>query len=409
MNIVTTTMCYPTPAHPDLGVFVQRRTAALARLHAVQVVAPRPWCPLLREKVPAATNQPSPPVRNVKMFSVPVLGWATDAFAYGRALEREVRQLGPVDLIDAHFEYPDGVGAWLAARRLGLPVVVTLRGKLVSLARARFRRARIQAMLRDADGLIAVSASLAALARELAGRDLRIDVIPNGVDAGVFHPVNRQTARATLGWDCGRRYVLCVGHYQRLKGFDRLVASWPQVLARAADAVLVLVGSRRGEHGFYEQLQQTVTRSGLNGRVFLLNSVYPRTLNLMFSAADLSVNASRSEGWCNAIAESLAAGTPVIATDVGGNREQLRSSDLGLVVPDDDPVALARAIVAGLERGWDRAKIAAQGQSRGWERVASEVAEVFERVAGRRAASRPSTETGRPGRPATATCAGGIA
>ncbi|HOJ53112.1 MAG: glycosyltransferase [Phycisphaerae bacterium] len=394
MRIITTTMCYPTPDQPDMGVFVQRRAAALAAHYDLRVVSPRPWCPLLRRgRLCPAQEQPLP-VSYPKMFSIPVLGWATDGLAYARALHNEIKRLGRIDLIDAHFEYPDGVGAWLAARRLGIPVVVTLRGKLVSLSRKRFRRAQIRAMLRDADGLIAVSASLAALAREVAGRDLPIEVIPNGVDAGVFHRMDKSAARAALGWESHRRHVLCVGHYQRLKGFDRLVSVWPQVREQAGDVRLVLVGSRRGERGFHEQLRCQVAAGGLGHCVSLLDAVDARTLNLMFNAADLSVNASRSEGWCNAIAESLAAGTPVVATDVGGNREQLHPNHLGLLVPDGDAAALASAIVAGLHREWDRDRIAAHGQSRGWEQVALEVAKVFERVVGCRASrgARPESE-----------------
>jgi len=335
------------------------------------------------------------------MLSVPVLGWATDGLAYSLALQREVRRLGPIDLIDAHFEYPDGVGAWLAARKLGVPVVVTLRGKLVSLAAKPLRRAQIRAMLRNADGLIAVSASLAALACRIAGRDLRVDVVPNGVDAGVFGPLDRREARARLGWEANARYVLCVGHFQWLKGFDRLVRIWPAVLAAAGDARLVLVGSRRGESGFHRRIQRAVAMRGMQDCISLAGPVDPVTLNLMYNAADLSVNASRSEGWCNAIAESLAAGTPVVATDVGGNREQLCSDALGVLVPDGDLPALAAAIIDGLKRGWNRPLIADHGRARGWDQVASEVAAVFERVVGARRSHAGATMT-------TLSMAGGV-
>lgn len=388
MRVLTTTLCYPTPQRPDQGVFVQRRAAALARRCEVVVVAPQPWCPLLRPPPPtahSAASPPSPPpVHYPRMFSIPGLGRVTDGLAYSRALCSAVRRLGRVDLIDAHFEYPDGVGAYLAARRLGLPVVVTLRGKLVALAASSIRRAQIKAMLRGADALIAVSANLATLARRIAGRDLPIDIIPNGVDATVFHPVERTAAKAALGWDRHAAYTLAVGHYQRLKGFDRLLAAWPAVRAANPDARLVLVGSRRGERGFYRRIRHAVASSGLNNCISLMDPVDPATLNLMYAAAAVSLNASRSEGWCNAIAESLAAGTPVVATDVGGNRAQVFSPELGLIVPDGDLQALARAISSALQRNWDRARIAAHGAARNWNQVAREVSAVFERTLGSR-------------------------
>lgn len=396
MRVLTTTMCYPTPDRPEQGVFVQRRTAALARRHDVVVVSPRPWCPILRRNTPRVDQ---PAVHYPRMFSIPVLGWATDGLAYARALCTQARRVGPVDLVDAHFEYPDGVGACLAARRLGVPVVVTLRGKLVSLSAKAGRRAQIKAMLRRADALIAVSASLAALAREVAGRDLPIDVIPNGVDAGIFHPVDRAAARATLGWDAAARYVLCVGHYQRVKGFDRLLAAWPAVRAVVPGARLVLVGSHRGERGFHGQLQQLVASGGIQNSVTMLGPTDPAVLNLMYAAADVSVNASRSEGWCNAIAEALAAGTPVVATEVGGNREQLRSPELGAIVPDGDVPALAAAITVALNREWDHPLIAAHSAARTWDQVAGEVTAVFERVLRARSTARTC------GQPLPALCA----
>jgi teichuronic acid biosynthesis glycosyltransferase TuaC len=401
MNVLTTTMCYPAPEQPDRGVFVYRRTAALARRLDLRVVSPQPWCPVLRRNPPqyhetSRDNAFQPgsgllPVRYPRMFSIPVLGWATDGLAYARALQKDISQFGAVDLIDAHFEYPDGVGAYLAARRLGIPVVVTLRGKLVSLSAKLCRCAQIRAMLLGADGLIAVSASLAALARKIAGRNLDIAVIPNGVDSSVFHPLDKTAARASLGWRNDRRYVLCVGHYQHLKGFDRLAAIWPVVRAAANDACLVLVGSRRGERGHYERIQRTVTAGGMRECVSLLDPVDSTTLNLMYNAADVSVNASRSEGWCNTISESLACGTPVVATDVGGNREQLNSPELGIVVPDGDLQALSETILTALARPWDQPLIAARGRIRNWDQVAAEVVEVFHHAAARAAVSQDMT------------------
>jgi glycosyltransferase involved in cell wall biosynthesis len=100
----------------------------------------------------------------------------------------------------------------------------------------------------------------------------------------------------------------------------------------------------------------------------------------MYNAADVMVSASRSEGWCNAISESLAAGTPVVATDVGGNREQICSTELGHLVPDGDQGALADAIIDALSREWNQVLIAAHGSARTWKHVADHVRRVFERI-----------------------------
>lgn len=392
MRVLTTTLCYPLPNQPEQGVFVQRRaTAVAARGAEVEVLVPRPWCPLLRRtQIPRGVAEPVP-TRYVPMLSIPVLGWALDGLAFARVVEWHCRRAAaagrPFDCIDAHFEYPDAVGAWLAGRRLGLPVVATIRGKIVSLSRRALRRLQITSMLRGVDARMAVSRSLAAWVRRLAGSDLPVDVIPNGINAGVFHPMDRDAARAALGWPAHHPHILAVGHQQFVKGFDRLLAAAPAILDAVPTARFVLVGSRRGERWFQRRLEQTVRRltgcsrpNASSPAILFHDPVPPEALNRMYNAADVLVCPSRSEGWCNAIAEALAAGTPVVATDVGGNTEQVFSPDLGLIVPDGDISAMSEAVVASLRTRWDRVGIASAGASRSWNHVADEVTRVFTRV-----------------------------
>jgi len=339
------------------------------------------------------------------MLSAPVLGWATDGLAFAHALTRFVHHAqahgqGDFNLIDAHFVYPDGVGAWLAGRKLGIPVAVTVRGKIVSLSRRTLRRWQIHLMLRGVAARIAVSESLARWVHKVGGSDLHVDVIPNGVDAAVFHPADRQQTRAALGWEPAARYILSVGHLQRLKGFDRIVAAMPAVRAALGDVRLVLVGSRRGEPTFQKELMSCIAEVNLDaGRdadnpcVRFLGPVPAETLNNLYNAADLTVSPSRSEGWCNTISESLAAGTPVVATDVGGNREQIVSPALGTIVPDGDAKALSEAVTTALRKTWDRSAIAQHGAARDWRHTARQVHEVFTRVLDTNPLREPRTRT----------------
>lgn len=397
MNVLTTTLCYPTPSHPDQGVFVQRRAEALARRPGVSlsVVSPQPWCPLLRhcERIEPQSEPLS--AMYPRLFSIPMLGWATDGAAYARILSRVVARrrragLPPVDLIDAHFVYPEGVGAWLAGRRLGIPVVVTVRGKIVRLSRRAIRRMQIAAMLRGVDARIAVSRSLVGWVHRVGGGDLNVDVVPNGIRPDVYRLVDRQWARIALGWHQTAKYVLAVGHLQRLKGFDRLVAVLPALREALGDVRLILVGSRRGEWWFARRVRRMIERCNREAGTTCVNFVGPvggEQLNLLYNAADVMVNSSRSEGWNNAISEALGAGTPVVATNVGGNPEQIRSGELGIVVPDGDMDALAGALRSALVRSWNRPRIASLCGTRTWTHVAEEVHAVFDRVLAARAPS----------------------
>jgi teichuronic acid biosynthesis glycosyltransferase TuaC len=389
MAVLSTTLCYPTPANPAKGIFVQRRLVEIARLIPLRVVVPIPWFPLIRpdqnrgpQRALGDPRMECPPVDYEPMFYLPGALKSLDAWHYCRALVRAIHRLcsegEKIDLIDAHFEWPDGVGAFFAARQLGLPFVCTLRGKLVSQARSSGKLRRIREMLIGADALISVSASLAEQACNIAGKDLHIRVIPNGVDRAIFNYIpNPEPIRDALGWSQEARYVVSVGHLQELKGFHHLFEMWPGVRRRAGDARLVLVGGPAGEPAYETRLQAMIRDPSLEGSVTLVGRLEPARVAALLNAADLFVLASRSEGWCNAIAESLACGCPVVATNVGGNEEVMNHWGLGRLTPYGEWSAFADRVVQCLEEPWDRAKIAEFGGRRSWQQVAAECVEVI--------------------------------
>lgn len=331
------------------------------------------------------------------MFYLPGVAKTLDAWFYARAFRRALRSLCSArrpDLIDAHFEWPDGVGAWYVARELGVPFVCTLRGKLVSRISEPGMFRRLREMLLGADGLVAVSRSLADLARTVAGRDLAIRVIPNGIDGEIFNGLpdaaeaNRpsSTARRQLGWSVEGRYVVSVAHLQELKGWHRLIEAWPMVRRRMGDVRLILVGDRAGELNYERRLQAML--KGVNGAgllsVQLIGRVQSKMVATLLNAADLFALTSCSEGWCNAIAEALACGCPVLATDVGGNREIIAGDETGFLVPVDEPSALIEGLCRALSRRWNRSQIARMGGRRNWQQVAVECVDVFKEVLERR-------------------------
>jgi teichuronic acid biosynthesis glycosyltransferase TuaC len=417
MSIVSTTMCYPSPAAPTQGIFVWRRLREIHRQMPIRVVAPELWFPFFRGsggRAPEGTGAPDePPVWRPRMFYFPGILKRLDGLFFARAFQRGLERATrgePATLIDAHFEWPDGVGAWRVARRLGVPFICTLRGKLVSQIEYASKRRQIREMLLGADALIAVSRALANLACDVAGRELAVRVIPNGVDGGVFRKFEAGEGRERIlgpaggaargrasgpangaacalnGWCREAKHVISVGHLQALKGFDRLVEVWPEVRRRSGDVRLALVGGGAGEPGYERQLRQQIESTGLGttgkdrGAVTLAGRLAPEQVAAMLNAADLFVLASQSEGWCNAIVEALACGCPVVATDVGGNGEIVNDPALGRLVASGDRAALAEGICRALEQRWDRGRIAATGGRRDWQQTARECVDVMESV-----------------------------
>ncbi len=401
MSILSTTLCFPHSAAPTQGVFIERRLRAIHERFPLRIIAPISWFPLFKPSHEPSTRPPDAPhgpiVYHPRMFYLPGAMKQWDARFYASTLSHALSALHdetPIRLIDAHFVWPDGVGAWHAATERRLPFVCTIRGKLVSQIASRSKRRQIAEMLRGADALIAVSQSLANLANEVADRDLHVHVIPNGVDPTVFHRLDQkekdeQLNASTLpegitlsGHSDKSRTVISVGHLQALKGFHHLIDIWPEVRRRSGDVRLHLVGGEAAEPAYARELraQADAVNSNTQGSapvVSLLGRQPPDVVARLLNDADLFVLASRSEGWCNAIAESLACGCPVVATDVGGNREQIHDSRLGRLVPLNDRSALIATLCDTLSSDWDRSYIATVGGRRDWQQVAAKCVDVF--------------------------------
>ncbi|HQW09488.1 MAG TPA: glycosyltransferase, partial [Steroidobacteraceae bacterium] len=209
---------------------VLRRLAAMAGKADVRVIQPLPFLPVLRPLSPWA-RAPSRDaggvtIEHAPMFYLPGALKALDA----RWLERSVypklaalHAAGELDAIDAHFGYPDGVGCVRAARRLGIPVFVTLRGMEVDALRTRGIRPQLIRALREADGCITVSHSLRDIAVEVGVAPGKFLVAPNAVDRAAFRPGDRVAARRQLGLHDAAPLIVSVGHLIAGKGHAVLI------------------------------------------------------------------------------------------------------------------------------------------------------------------------------------------
>ncbi|AUY49328.1 glycosyltransferase [Streptomyces sp. CB01881] len=168
-------------------------------------------------------------------------------------------------------------------------------------------------------------------------------VVPNGVDVRHYAPAERRAARIALGLDLDAPLAVCVGRLCRQKGQDVLLAAWPEVLRRVPQARLALVGGGPDGAG----LADIVRESAEPSRVRLAGDVPdPRP---WLAAADLVVLPSRWEGMALAPLEAMAAGRPVLLTDVSGARECLPPAERKqAVVPSEDADALAARMAEAL-------------------------------------------------------------
>jgi glycosyltransferase involved in cell wall biosynthesis len=283
-----------------------------------------------------------------------------------------------VDLLDAHFGYPEGVSAALLGLVTHTPFIVTLRGNEPMFGASGIRRACIRWALRRAAFVVTVSEQLRQFAIELGVDPARTRVIGNGVDAKIFHPRDRSECRRRYDLPPDAHVVVTAGSLLKAKGHHHVVSAVDKLTGEGMNVYLVVVGAEsRGGPGFERQLRGLVDDLGLTSRVRFAGWLPPESLAELMCAADVFCLASDSEGWPNVVHEATSCGTPVVTTDVGSVRDILPSEAYGLIVGLDEQPRLERALRQAFHIPWDRAAIAAWAQSRSWQHVAQDVLTVM--------------------------------
>ncbi len=383
-RIVVYSTLFPHPGQPHAGLFIRERMFRVGKSLPIVVVAPQPWFPLqswlrrwrphFRPGAPLHEVQQGVEVYHPRFFSVP--GWFKSLDGYfmalgSRGLFKRLQRKQGVHVIDAHFAYPDGYAASLLGRWLGLPYTITLRGTEVPHSCEPRKRRRMLAAIRDAARVFSVAESLKRYVTKLGAAADKILVVGNGVDSAKFAPVDKAEARAALGLPHDAQVLITVGGLVERKGFHRVIEVLPALRREVSKLHYLIVGGASAEGDWGPRLKAKVAELDLQDVVHFLGTKPANELNYVLSAADVFVLATRNEGWANVILEAMACGLPVVATDVGGNREVVCRDDLGIIVPFGHAAALQAALSRALQQSWNRETIIAYARDNDWsQRVA---------------------------------------
>ena len=387
LRVLTFSSLFPNAEQPTHGLFVLRRLQQLLATSEVEamVVAPVPWFPSPDPRfgryaefarVPRTEVIYGIDVHHPRYAVMPRLGMslapALMALGVRDCVTRLHRGRG-FDLIDAHYFYPDGVAASWIARSLDLPLAITARGTDLNLiSQYTLPRAMIRRAARSSRLNIAVSDALAERLRELGADPAVTRVIPNGVDLEVFRPVDRGDARRSIGIADGN-WLLSAGQLVPNKGHDAVIRALV-----ALPGFRLLIAGDGPEEG---ALRALAADTGVTDRVRFLGRVLPERMRLSYCAADCLVLASSREGMPNVLLESLACGTPVVATRVGGCPDIVREPVAGRLVEAPDPEAIAAAVQHLLRARPSSDEVAAYARRFAWgPSVEMQLAE-FRRIA----------------------------
>lgn len=285
------------------------------------------------------------PLRLTRSPVTPSNAWAT------ARLRRLVGRLRP-DVVHLHSSIAGAVGrvALLGHRRV--PIVYTPNG----VSPSRVARAVERWLGTHADAIVAVSASEQRLIHDLRWcAPERVHVIPNGIEpspAAADGPGLRQ--RLGLGPD--DLLIGAVGRLADQKAPEVMLEAWGQVLAARPDVTAAWMG----DGVLRAEADALAARVG-DGRLHLLGHV--PGAGALVGELDLLCLASRFEGLPYAPLEAMRAGVAVVGTDVVGTRDVLEHDRTGLLVPPDDPTALAEAILELLADPDRRHRLAAAGRA----------------------------------------------
>jgi glycosyltransferase involved in cell wall biosynthesis len=405
VNILSLTSSYPRYEGDPTAPFVESITRHVAALgHTVHVVLPEN----------AAWNRP-PTEAGVTFHRYrysPRRSWTP--WGYSESLERGVQvkralfALAPVvalsalrtasrllarerfDLVHAHWVIPNGAIAALAARRSGLPLVVSLHGSDVAVSEknATFGRAARSAFARAA-AVTAPSDDLLERAQALGARE-PLEAIPYGADVEALTaaPGEADRLRARLGLTPERIVVAGVGRFIDVKGFSYLIDAVAAARPSCPELHLVLVG----DGDLREELEARARALGLSDSVSFPGVARRDEIAAYFAASQIVVVPSVHarglvDGLPNVALEAMAAGKPLIATRVGGLPQLVRDGENGLLVEEKDPAGLAAAIVSLANDSERRSRLGESAQAeirdeRSWDAVARRFVEVFERAVG---------------------------
>jgi len=351
IRLLTFSTLFPHAGRPNHGIFVENRLRHLLASRAATslVLAPVPWFPIgskwlgdwaVNARAPSVETRHGIEIHHPRYPVIPKAGMSMTPCLLYRAMLPVVQRLLDAghrfDVIDAHYVYPDGVAAVWLGRQFGLPVVITARGSDVSLLpQYRVPRRLIQGAIRGARALVAVSGALRQVLIDLGAPEDKVTVLRNGVALDLFRPpADREAARAALGFT--RPSLISVGALIERKGHHRTI----EAMRRLPEFELVIVG----EGPERRRLQRLIAQYSLGDRVKLLGARPQADLALLYGAADASVLASSREGWANVLLESMACGTPVVASAIAGNSEVMLGPEAGVLFRPNTPEGIVEAV-----------------------------------------------------------------
>lgn len=395
LKLMVLSSLFPNSREPNAGLFVKERMFRVGEYCDLFVVSPKPWSPfdkLIRLLKPHYRIAPiekefleNKEIHFPRFFALPGIGRRFDGYFMAKAVKRYIEThdlVSSFDHIDAHFSYPDGYAGGLLKSWLQKSLTITMRGTEVPHSMHVRKRALMLQAWHLADRVICVSNSLKKVAEELGAKSEKFTVIGNGVDTEKFLFSKNINVREQLSIAKNAKVLITVGGLVPRKGFHRVIKVMPQVMRQHQDLHYIIIGGGTAEGNNNADLVKLAEELNLQKRVHFVGKKSPGELKEYLSTADLFVLLSTNEGWANVILEAMACEIPVLASDVGGNKEVVATTELGKIIALDDETSLVTSLNEMLTKSWSSQQLRQYALENSWQDRVEKLLNIFKQIKG---------------------------
>jgi glycosyltransferase involved in cell wall biosynthesis len=377
---------YPNRRSPSFGIFVQEQARKLQQIFDLEVMAPVPWFPFINT-VPKYKHFQSLEkeeyfngikVYRPRYFLIPKFFKFLDYYLYFHVLRHflaKVFKNNDFDIIHSHWGYPDGLAGLRWSRNLKKKCILTVHGnESICFFERSLRKKIILRQLKNFDHIITVSNDLRSkLLKEYSVPGNKVTIIPNGIDTIKFFPIDKIEAKIMCGLNISKKYILSVCRLSPEKGLEYLLRAFS--LMANDDLRLIIVGDGM----LRDSLTELSRNLNIDDKTIFIREINHGNLYKYYNAADVFCLPSLWEGSPCTIIESMACGTPIVSTNVGGIPD-IVTDKCGLLVGSKNSVELSDALKHSITKQWNREIIVSISKQYAWSEVTNRIQKVYERI-----------------------------
>jgi glycosyltransferase involved in cell wall biosynthesis len=281
------------------------------------------------------------------------------------------------DIIHSHFTWPSGCIGVRLAEKYKCPIVISEHSSNTVEKAIRKREKIFINAWQKCDALIRVRAGDSEGFFNSGVPESKFHIIPIGFDPQKFYPLDKGECRRRLDLPNDKNIILTISNpYSKVKGHKYLIEAMRLLSHETNDLICIIIGDGK----LSPKLEAQIAKSGLKDTVIMVGSKPHNELVYWLNAADLFVLPSLNEGNPTVLVEALGAGTPYVGTNVGGIPWVVINEDLGLLCEPGNSKALARVVLLGIEKEWDKDKIYQYSQTFTMENIANRIMSIYKQL-----------------------------